>query len=251
MRALVVGFGRMGRFHAGVLADIGYDVTTVDPDPVAGAQHRRTPYGRHFDVVCMACPIAYLAEQAAGWSAFGGHLLIEKPMAATAAEARELASALAGRRVAVGYVERFNPCVRALREQLAVATEQVVGARVHARFVRTGRRPSPDVRLDLLVHGVDLARWMQLRAVRHEVAAGERHDVRTIDVYVEQDDDDARRTLHADLTAHSRGPRGPGTGGPLYAQWFAFLSGLGGSWATPANAVAVLDEVEATVEVAA
>jgi predicted dehydrogenase len=68
-------------------------------------------------------------------------------------EARELELALGDHcAVAVGYVERFNPQVRQLRERLA-------GREVlTARFTRYNARPSADVLLDLQSHDIDLAR---------------------------------------------------------------------------------------------
>jgi prephenate dehydrogenase len=65
VKALIIGHGHMGAFHKKALSDLGYDVTTVDPDVNAGADYTRTPHGSHYEVVCVACPIEHLAEQAA------------------------------------------------------------------------------------------------------------------------------------------------------------------------------------------
>ncbi|MES2867637.1 MAG: hypothetical protein V4703_12915 [Actinomycetota bacterium] len=214
-----------------VLRDLGLDVTTVDPDPSMGADHAGVPRGR-FDVVCVATPIAHLADEAARWVGFEGHLLIEKPAAASNTDARELAALLVGQRVAVGYVERFNPCVRAMARALADAPPPV-----SAVFRRWNDRPATDVRLDLTVHDIDLAGHLGLACpVRFDTRAGSPVKAREITV---RTDGGACR---ADLTAHDTSP--------LHAQWHAFLSGRAGC-ASLKDAVRVLAAVDVEREVLA
>lgn len=215
----MIGVGRMGRLHRKVLRDLGYDVTTVDPDRAAAADHRSVPQ-RRFDVVCVSVPIPALAEQAAGWAGFAGHLLVEKPFAADAGEAAEVAGMLAGQRVAVGYVERFNPQTKRLREQLQDAGDAMTG-----RFVRWNDRPSRDLDLDLRSHDVDLAAWLQVPAPVFSTRAGS--PVRRRDITVSC----GSRTFRADLFAHDTSP--------LHAQWHHFLTG-GSDCATPDDAVTTL-----------
>lgn len=220
MKALVVGAGRMGTFHRKVLRDLGHDVTTVDPAP-GRADHRTIPTHGNFAVVCVAAPIDALADEAARWAGYGGRLLIEKPMAATRGDGDELAALLEGQRVAVGYVERFNPQVRRLARELAELPPPT-----YARFVRTSDRPSSDVALDLRAHDVDLARFLNLWCPKwFQCAADEIEKVRTIEVLA------GDRTVTANLLEHDTSP--------LHAQWHAFLSGRAG-YATPADAVATL-----------
>ena len=90
----------------------------------------------------------------------GKHVLVEKPIAVTPAEAEELVR-LAGeadRTLMVGHVERFNPAVRAPRELLrggdlgepvTLATRRVGIARPVA--------PRTDVVIDLAIHDIDVA----------------------------------------------------------------------------------------------
>lgn len=227
MRALIIGYGRMGRFHAKALADLGYDVITADPDPAARADFRRAPVlsfrrGTEIQVVAVAAPIPYLAETAAQWAGFPGHLLVEKPFAANLHQARELADTLEGQRVAVGYVERFNPQVRALRELIA-------GRTVKARFTRWNDRPSPDPSLDLRSHDVDLAHYLEIREYHCSTLAPAPERRREIEVAA------PGWTETVDLTAH--------TTSPLHALWHAFLSDRPGH-ATTADAVAVHLELD-------
>lgn len=235
MKALVVGLGRMGGFHRRVLMDLGYDVTTVDPDRASGADYRVVPtlLARSLDVVCVAVPISDLAEQAARFAGRHRYLLIEKPMASTAEDARELVSLLDGEPVAVGYVERFNPQVQWLRRQLA--TDERARA---ARFTRWNDRPSPDLARDLTSHDIDLARYLSVdHCATYDTADDVAVRVRQVEVTCE-----ARRTYRVNLLAHDTSP--------LHAQWHAFLGGKAG-YATPGDAVAVLAALEAPVAVAA
>jgi len=225
VRALVVGAGRMGGLHRRVLRDLGYDVTTVDPDPSAGADYLTSPprARANVDVVCIATPLAELAESAARWTGFGGHLLIEKPMAGTLDDALLIQAALGQQRVAVGYVERFNPQVLTVRKVLESRAVE------HVRFRRHNDRPTSNMGLDLMSHDIDLAAFLGLRCpVTFDThASGCRfHKVRAVDV---------NDTVTIDLMAHDTSP--------LHAQWHAFLSGRSG-YATPADAVHVLRVLE-------
>src|SRR4051812_44522089 len=113
MRALVVGAGRMGTYHARVGSALGIDVRTVDP--VNGADFPTLAAAPEADLVIVATPIAALAPTAIAAMRLGHHLvLVEKPMAATVAEAEELVELAAemGTTLVVGYTERFNPAAR-------------------------------------------------------------------------------------------------------------------------------------------
>jgi predicted dehydrogenase len=88
--------------------------------------------------------------------------LIEKPLAATGVQARELAAVFEARGVlgCVGHIERFNPATRALRQRL----EQGELGEVHQVATRrTGPFPSRisdvGVVLDLATHDIDLTTW--------------------------------------------------------------------------------------------
>jgi predicted dehydrogenase len=93
----------------------------------------------------------------------GVHVLVEKPLAATADEARELIDVVraAGVHGAVGHVERCNPALRALRERVQ---EGLLGDLFVIATDRVG--PFPDrvrdigVVKDLATHDLDLVRWL-------------------------------------------------------------------------------------------
>ena len=89
----------------------------------------------------------------------GVHLLMEKPIAATSKEAKELVEAAKKKNLVlqVGHIERFNPAVSALR-----------GIDVQPRFVEahrlapyTPRGTDVSVVHDLMIHDIDvLLYWM-------------------------------------------------------------------------------------------
>ncbi len=84
----------------------------------------------------------------------GVDVLVEKPLAATLAEADEiLAAARAyGRVLQVGHLERFNPVVRAVEGQI----DRPLFAEVQRMGPYTQRASDVDVVLDLMIHDLDL-----------------------------------------------------------------------------------------------
>lgn len=110
------------------------------------------------DVVVVATPTEVHAGAVARALAAGRHVLVEKPLCATGAEAKALAnlSARTGARLFVGHSERFNPVVRVL-------SRLTRGERVLAiDLLRVGpsRRPQCGVLLNLAVHDFDLAAYL-------------------------------------------------------------------------------------------
>lgn len=207
-RALVVGYGRMGRLHAKVLRDLGYTVTTVDPDPATGADHptiAQASLEKHLlDVAAIATPAELLVESA--FQLGGTPMLVEKPFATSHREGLMLAAYLknAGAPVCVGLIERFNPKVRVLKR----------GSFKSAHFTRWNDRPSPDVTLDLLTHDIDLMHHLGLDLSRttFDVKAAQPERVRRIDLVTFDDEQ-----ITVDLMDHDQSP--------LHALWHAFLSG--------------------------
>ena len=100
----------------------------------------------------------------------GVEVLIEKPLAATLADAQELV-ALAARhkRIAqVGHLERFNPAVRATVPLLT----QPMFFEVHRLSVFTPRSLDVDVVLDLMIHDLDIVLAFAKSPVKEVRAVG-------------------------------------------------------------------------------
>jgi len=170
LRGAVLGLGLIGRHHARLLqasTDVEF-VGAVDPGGDRfGAVHDA---GKVFaaiddlpeiDLAIVAVPTENHLDAVRAVAARGAHMLIEKPLAATTDEAREVIDvvARAGVRAAVGHVERFNPALIELRRRFAELGEVLL-----IRTERVG--PFPDrvkdvgVVKDLGTHDLDLVRWL-------------------------------------------------------------------------------------------
>jgi UDP-N-acetylglucosamine 3-dehydrogenase len=170
LRGAVLGLGMIGRHHARLLQaspDVDF-VGAVDPDGDRFAAVHDP--GRVFasigdlpelDFAIVAVPTEGHLEAVRALVARGTHVLVEKPLAATTAEAQELIDVIsaAGVRAAVGHVERFNPALLELRRRLDELGEVLL-----IRTERVG--PFPDrvkdvgVVKDLGTHDLDLVRWL-------------------------------------------------------------------------------------------
>jgi UDP-N-acetylglucosamine 3-dehydrogenase len=170
LRGAVLGLGMIGRHHARLLQaspDVDF-VGAVDPDGDRFAAVHDP--GRVFasigdlpelDFAIVAVPTEGHLEAVRALVARGTHVLVEKPLAATTAEAQELIDVVsaAGVRAAVGHVERFNPALLELRRRLDELGEVLL-----IRTERVG--PFPDrvkdvgVVKDLGTHDLDLVRWL-------------------------------------------------------------------------------------------
>ena len=102
----------------------------------------------------VAAPTVHHLEVARALMKKGVDVLIEKPLAASLAEADELVKfASAHKRIAqAGHLERFNPAVRATLPLLT----QPMFFEVHRLSVFTPRSLDVDVVLDLMIHDLDI-----------------------------------------------------------------------------------------------
>jgi len=173
LRAAVIGVGAMGQHHVRVYRDLS-DVELVG---IADADDKNRPVIEHrynvrgyADYVAMleharphavtvAVPTALHLEVAREVIRRGIHILIEKPIAETAADGQELID-LARRHgvvLAVGHIERHNPAVRALKVLLDSGE---VGPIFEMRAERVGPFPhrirDVGVVLDLATHDIDV-----------------------------------------------------------------------------------------------
>lgn len=190
-RVAVIGVGNMGRNHARVYWEMPNVelVGVADPDPQAAAVVARrygtrayTDYERLIDeqapeVATIAVPTVDHLEVALKAIARGVHVLIEKPIALTVDEGREIIAAAerAGVQLMVGHIERFNPAVTALKARLA-AGELGRVFQIDAR--RQGPFPARvrdvGVVIDLAVHDLDVMRYVSGSEVVRVYAETER-----------------------------------------------------------------------------
>lgn len=102
----------------------------------------------------VAAPTVHHLEVARALMEAGVDVLIEKPLAASLAEANELVDLAATHKrvVQVGHLERFNPAVRATMPLIT----QPMFFEVHRLSVFTPRSLDVDVVLDLMIHDLDI-----------------------------------------------------------------------------------------------
>jgi UDP-N-acetylglucosamine 3-dehydrogenase len=177
VRAGVIGLGMMGRHHVRVLHEIDrvdlVAVADAEPLTLAAALRGRDVRGylayeqmlekERLDLVVVAVPTSSHTDVATRVLRAGAHVLVEKPIAATCAEAAALMAEAdrCGRWLAVGHIERFNPAIVALKQRLAHGDLGRI-FRVHAR--RLGPFPARirdvGVVIDLATHDIDIARYL-------------------------------------------------------------------------------------------
>lgn len=166
LRTAVVGVGYVGRFHAQKHRAIeGVELVAVcDRDARRGRsvaaevgtpalQDARELLGL-VDAVTIAANTAEHFALARLFLEHGVHVLVEKPLTRTSAEAVFLTRLAAERRLKlqVGLVERFNPALRAAREMLTA----VRFIECHRLAPFKGRGADVNVVLDVMIHDLDL-----------------------------------------------------------------------------------------------
>ena len=172
LRAAVIGVGYLGRFHAQKYAALGVAggvelAGVVDSRPETArrvAQELAVPAFTDYRELLGALPkvdlvsVASTTETHHGVArdclAAGVHVLAEKPITVTVAQADELiALADAGRLVLqVGHLERFNPAWLAVREKIT----RPVFIEAHRMAPFKARGIDVSVVLDLMIHDLDL-----------------------------------------------------------------------------------------------
>lgn len=182
LAAGVFGVGALGRHHTRLLAALeGADLVGIHDPRAEAAQQVAGEFGtrvwpsfdelaERIEVAVLAAPTVLHAELGERLLARGIHLLVEKPIAASLAEADrmiELAERQA-RILSVGHVEFHNPAVQALLE-----------AELRPRFVEIQRLGvfSPrsldiDVILDLMIHDLQILQALDGTAVAEVRATG-------------------------------------------------------------------------------
>ncbi len=188
LRVGVAGAGAFGRNHARVYRDLQADpahniqfVGVADLD-FARAQAVAMEFGTQpfrsleemiaagVQAASVAVPTVAHREVAGKLMQSGVDVLIEKPLAASVAEADELI-ALAqrhGRIAQTGHLERFNPAVRATLPLLT----QPMFFEVHRLSVFTPRSLDVDVILDLMIHDLDVVLTFAKSPVKEIRAVG-------------------------------------------------------------------------------
>ena len=166
IRAAVIGVGYLGRFHAQKYAQAaGCElVAVVDSraqarEQVAGevkaqALSDYTGLLGNVDAVSIVTPTPTHFAIARDFLEAGAHVLVEKPITETPAEARELIAiaARAKRILQVGHLERFNAAILAAEPYLK--SPRFVECHRMAPYRERGT--DVNVVLDLMIHDIDI-----------------------------------------------------------------------------------------------
>jgi predicted dehydrogenase len=172
LRIGVIGVGTMGSNHARVLAGLSSVnfIGVADPDrgqrdlvtrvlgcPAVSELEALLRLG--VDAVTIAAPTHLHHEIALTCIDRGIHVLVEKPIASTVEEGRDIIAAArkAGVTLMVGHVERFNPAVTAIKQ--AIKGEDILSIAITRVGPFPPRMSNVGVVIDLAVHDIDLIRW--------------------------------------------------------------------------------------------
>ena len=171
----VVGTGGWGKNHVRVLNEMQALAAVCDMD-----QQRADSYSKNFhvpgyasldamlkkeelDAVTICTPASTHFQMATRALAAGVHVFVEKPMTTTEKDGEALIQAAkeADRFLTVGFIERFNPPITALKQTIS---EGKMGEPILLEFHRENRRGANigDVGIvkDASVHDIDTACWL-------------------------------------------------------------------------------------------
>jgi predicted dehydrogenase len=178
----VIGVGYLGRFHAQKYAQIPGSklVAVVDANGEAAGKvaaelgvravnDYREILGE-VDAVSLAVPTPLHHSIGCALLDRGIHLLVEKPIATTVPQARELVDLARARGcvLQVGHLERFNPAILAAATRLQ--TPRFVESHRLAPFKQRGTDVS--VVLDLMIHDIDLIQELVGQPIENIDAVG-------------------------------------------------------------------------------
>jgi len=189
LRVAVVGAGAFGRNHLRVYRELeeageAVQLAAVIDTNAAAAAEASAKFGiPGFETIeaCLAAvsplnaasicvPTMHHASAAEPLLAVGVDLLIEKPLAASLADADRILQLAEqnGRIVQAGHLERFNPAVTAARQHL----HQPMFFESHRLSIFTPRSLDVDVVLDLMIHDLDIVLSLVASPVREVRAVG-------------------------------------------------------------------------------
>jgi predicted dehydrogenase len=158
----------MGQHHTRVLSLlkdvelVGVSDVNVERGLTTASQYRVHFYEdyrellQHIEAVCIAVPTRLHCSVGLDCLKSGVNTLIEKPIAASIAEAEILVNAAAeyDRILQVGHIERFNPAFRELTNVLK--REEVLALEAHRMSPYSARANDVSVVFDLMIHDIDL-----------------------------------------------------------------------------------------------
>ena len=183
MRVGIVGAGSMGNAHAAGWRAAGAEITAVTSLDELAAQRLAGAWGAsavadfeallpQVDVVDLCVPSDLHAQMTIRAAELGKHVVCEKPIALTVADAEAMVAACerAGVRLFVAHVVRFFPQYRAAAQAVQAGKLGQLGVLRLRRLSYAPRRGetswfadearSGGIVLDLMIHDLDYASWL-------------------------------------------------------------------------------------------
>ena len=180
----IIGVGRMGQFHLNVVSQINhinlsgiYDADENHLNEIS-QKHNIRKFNSldeaidNADAVIIASPTIHHFEIAKKAVEKGKHVLVEKPMTETYAQALELEEIVKQKNVIlqVGHVERFNGAVQELHH--IIEKPYLIEARRLAPF--TPRITDVGVVFDIMIHDLDIVTSLVKKPIIKFSASGKR-----------------------------------------------------------------------------
>jgi len=173
LKAAAIGVGSLGRHHARNYAELAREgrielvgICDIDPETAARvASENNAPVFTDWrklldkvDLVSIATPTETHCEIACTFLEKGTHVLVEKPMSLSVAEADQMIAAAerSGAKLMVGHLERFNPAMVALRPHV----NHPLYFEIHRVSPFPNRSLDVDVVLDVMIHDLDVVQWL-------------------------------------------------------------------------------------------
>lgn len=188
----LIGVGRMGQFHLNVISQINhinlsgiYDADENHLNEISQKYNIKKFNSideaiDNADAVIIASPTTFHFEIAKKAVEKGKHVLVEKPMTETYAQALELEEIVKQKNVIlqVGHVERFNGAVQELHH--IIEKPYLIEARRLAPF--TPRITDVGVVFDIMIHDLDIVTSLVKKPVIKFSASGKRIRTKNEDI---------------------------------------------------------------------
>ncbi len=173
MRVGVIGVGTMGRHHARVYSELPnvelVGVADKNGDlacSIAEKLHTqsfidyRELLKQGLDAVSIAVPTSLHKKVAIDTAEAGINMLIEKPIADTVANAKEIVRKCeeSAVKLMIGHIERFNPAISVIKEN--VSSADIVAIDITRVGPLPPRIKDVGVVIDLATHDIDLVRYL-------------------------------------------------------------------------------------------
>ena len=191
LRGAVIGVGYLGQFHAQKIKAhaqaelVGVcDFSSAQAKKVAGeigcrAFERPEELIGHVDFVNIAASTQAHYDLARIFLNAKIPVLVEKPIAATAAQAEELCELSEKNKVllTVGHIERFNPAFKFLKENISGVSFLELNRLAPFR----PRGADVSVLHDLSIHDIDLVQWLFASPLKSWIVSGKKLIQPTVD----------------------------------------------------------------------